>query len=185
MIINENNLIFERYISKSKIKGGLADGKTCQDIANKHKVPLKNIKSQMKKGIKIEMEHTEDTSIATEIALDHLWEFPDYYTELEKMENLLKKRWMVKETYDKKYEDLMAKEEPELIQRVLDHFGMTPEEAEGMGLCAYYMGLMLEIDPNEFSILSYDLANALTHYREFKKKQARFLKKLSFNRRQC
>jgi hypothetical protein len=33
------------------------------------------------------MEHTRDIDVATEIALDHLAEIPDYYTRLEEMED--------------------------------------------------------------------------------------------------
>lgn len=41
---------------------------------------------QIKKGIKIEMEHTRNKKIAQKIAMDHLVENPKYYTYLEKME---------------------------------------------------------------------------------------------------
>jgi hypothetical protein len=37
-------------------------------------------------GIKVEMEHTKNKTIAKRIALDHLAELPDYYTRLLKME---------------------------------------------------------------------------------------------------
>ena len=42
-------------------------------------------------GIKIEMEHTDDPKVATEIALDHLSEHPRYYIALEAMERKLEK----------------------------------------------------------------------------------------------
>ena len=38
-------------------------------------------------GIKVEQEHTKNDIIAKLIAKDHLVEFPDYYSRLEKMEN--------------------------------------------------------------------------------------------------
>lgn len=41
---------------------------------------------ELKKGIKIEMEHTKNKAISKRIALDHLAELPDYYTRLTKME---------------------------------------------------------------------------------------------------
>lgn len=41
---------------------------------------------QLKRGIEVEMEHTNDPAIAKEIAKDHLVELPDYYTRLDKME---------------------------------------------------------------------------------------------------
>lgn len=57
-----------------------------QRIATKHNVKLSYIKSQLQKGIKVEMEHTTKVKIAEEIALDHLNEHPDYYKRLEKVE---------------------------------------------------------------------------------------------------
>jgi hypothetical protein len=41
---------------------------------------------ELAKGVKVEMEHTDDPRIALEIAKDHLMELPDYYTRLERME---------------------------------------------------------------------------------------------------
>ncbi len=43
-------------------------------------------KEQLKMGIKVEMEHTNNPTISKRIALDHLAEIPDYYTRLKKME---------------------------------------------------------------------------------------------------
>jgi len=45
---------------------------------------------QLKAGIKVEHEHTDDDKIAKIIAKDHLDEFPTYYIELAKMEDALK-----------------------------------------------------------------------------------------------
>ena len=59
-----------------KIPGGLGKGKKPSDFDPK----------QIEMGIKIEMEHTEDASIAEEIAMDHLTEDPEYYTHLTEME---------------------------------------------------------------------------------------------------
>jgi len=44
------------------------------------------IKPKLMKGIKVEMEHTTDVRIATEIAMDHLWEDINYYEKLAKIE---------------------------------------------------------------------------------------------------
>jgi len=49
-------------------------------------------KRQLEIGKKIEMEHTRSKKVAEKIARDHLREFPNYYTELVKMEKKLKKR---------------------------------------------------------------------------------------------
>lgn len=53
-------------------------------IASKHKVGVPHIIDQLKKGIKVEREHTTYGQTAREIALDHLAENPDYYTKLKK-----------------------------------------------------------------------------------------------------
>ena len=42
---------------------------------------------ELRMGIEIEKEHTDDENIAKEIAKDHLEECPDYYTRLERMES--------------------------------------------------------------------------------------------------
>jgi len=60
-----------------KIPGGLAEGKPDSDFDP----------AQLEKGVKVELEHTDDVGTAKEIAKDHLTELPsDYYTRLEKME---------------------------------------------------------------------------------------------------
>jgi hypothetical protein len=42
--------------------------------------------AELAKGVKMEMEHTDNHRIALEIAKDHLSELPDYYSRLERME---------------------------------------------------------------------------------------------------
>ena len=42
---------------------------------------------QILKGMKVEMEHTNDPGIALEITMDHLTENQDYYDYLEDMES--------------------------------------------------------------------------------------------------
>ena len=42
--------------------------------------------NELKKGIEIEHEHSDNPAICKAIAKDHLSEIPDYYTRLEKME---------------------------------------------------------------------------------------------------
>jgi len=68
-----------RHILKEytdKLPGGLADKKTPKDFDQK----------ALKKGIKFELEHTDDHALAKEIAMDHLTEDPRYYEKLEQME---------------------------------------------------------------------------------------------------
>ena len=68
------------------LKGGLADGKTIEDIARKHSLFVGAIKLALEKGIKVELEHTGDKKVAKEISMDHLWEDFEYYNKLKKME---------------------------------------------------------------------------------------------------
>lgn len=60
---------------------------TVEHIAKKHNVPVATIQKQLRHGITVELEHTSDRKVATEIALDHLMELPDYYTRLKKVES--------------------------------------------------------------------------------------------------
>jgi hypothetical protein len=78
---------------KNTIKGGKSDKMTPQNIANKFKVSVSDIEAQLKKGVEVESEHTDDKEKAREIAMDHVSEFPDYYDRLEKMEKGAKKKW--------------------------------------------------------------------------------------------
>jgi len=65
-------LFLEVY--KDQMKGGLADKATPKDFDEK----------TLKKGVRVEMEHTDDEAKALEIAMDHLTEDPKYYEKLSK-----------------------------------------------------------------------------------------------------
>jgi hypothetical protein len=93
--LNNNGMSGYEEIDEDKIPGGLAKGKTLIDLAKKwdskgyyepKQFAAKYIKPQLMKGIKVEMEHTTDVRIATEIAMDHLWEDLKYYDKLAKIE---------------------------------------------------------------------------------------------------
>ena len=58
------------------LKGGLAD------MAQ----PSQFNPAQLRKGVIVEAEHTDDPAIAREIAMDHLMEDPKYYDHLAEME---------------------------------------------------------------------------------------------------
>ena len=81
-------------VDPNKLSGGNADHSSLVKIAKKHDAKsyyhiedmVKYIKKELQKGIKIEMEHTNDKEMAKEIAMDHLWEDPNYYIKLDKME---------------------------------------------------------------------------------------------------
>lgn len=63
------------------VSGGRADRASASDYPS----------AQISKGIKVEKEHTNNPELAKQIAMDHLEEFPDYYTRLDKMEEEAKK----------------------------------------------------------------------------------------------
>ena len=102
-------------IKENILKGGLSDNETLLDIAKKHayddstdstskeriKKVYEKLKTQLKKGIEVEMEHTTNKTKAKEIAMDHLSENPDYYDKLEKIED---KKRMKESTKVKKEE---------------------------------------------------------------------------------
>jgi hypothetical protein len=73
---------------EDKIPGGLAKGMTLNDIAKKHNISVDTIVKDLKKGMKVEMEHTTDVNVAKEIAFDHLYEDPKYYDKLSTIENI-------------------------------------------------------------------------------------------------
>lgn len=70
--------VVEKYSDKgvhANLEGGKADEvKTGFDL------------DQLCKGLRVEMEHTDEPLMALEIAMDHLVEIPDYYDHLERME---------------------------------------------------------------------------------------------------
>ena len=74
--------------------------KTVEQIAKKHRLEVSFIKKQLEMGIPIEHEHAKDKDLATDIALQHLDEIPDYYTRLIKMERDAKKE------HKKKFKDM-------------------------------------------------------------------------------
>ena len=69
-----NEELKEIYCAEKSFKDLLKD--VCSSASNQ----------ELKKGIKVEMEHTSKRSVAKEIALDHLGERLDYYTKLSKVE---------------------------------------------------------------------------------------------------
>ena len=61
---------------KDRLKGGRADGKRIS------KYDLK----ELLEGIRFEREHTDDSLLALEMAMDHLETIPDYYSRLHQLE---------------------------------------------------------------------------------------------------
>ena len=70
------------YKKAKGIPGGLADKKKDTDFDQE----------ELDMGVRVEMEHTDDKELSKDIAKDHLEEFPNYYTELKKMEDKLENK---------------------------------------------------------------------------------------------
>lgn len=70
-------------VKKENLKGGKADGLTAVDLARKHSLFIGTIEKEIEAGLKIEREHVKDAETAREIVMDHIFEFPDYYTNKE------------------------------------------------------------------------------------------------------
>ena len=80
-----------------QIPGGKSSGMSLLDIAKMHAYDdstdstseekiqeiYSHLKDELEKGKEYEMEHTSDPQKAEEIAMDHLYEDPGYYTKLE------------------------------------------------------------------------------------------------------
>jgi hypothetical protein len=81
---------FKEFINETKALK-IKSHKTVDEIAKKHRLDISFIQNQLEMGIPIEHEHTRDKVLATDIALQHLNEIPDYYTRLKKMESSAKK----------------------------------------------------------------------------------------------
>lgn len=66
-----------------KIHGGLADKKHPRDFDA----------DELRRGVEVELEHTDDPDLALEIAMDHISEFgSEYYDELRYMEDRMGKK---------------------------------------------------------------------------------------------
>jgi hypothetical protein len=97
---------YKQSFKEEELEGGVSDKKTLKDIAKKHDKKgyyhiddmVSSLKKQLIKGMKVEMEHTKNKDKAKEIAMDHIWEDPNYYDKLKKIES--------KEEKDKKYLDI-------------------------------------------------------------------------------
>jgi hypothetical protein len=109
-------------MKEEKIPGGKAKGLTLQDLAKYHKMPLQSIKKKLDQGIKTEMEHTTDKSIAREIAMDHIYEDPSYYSKLKKIETEGLEEDGQK-TSDKNMDDYKKQNNPS--GKVKDPFGLN------------------------------------------------------------
>lgn len=83
-------------LTEDLIKGGKADKKNPDSFNS----------TELAKGIKVEMEHTDDPKKAKEIAMDHLVEDPAYYSKLSQIEGDYIEKNKSKESKSKKRTDL-------------------------------------------------------------------------------
>ena len=83
--------------SQDELQGGLGDDAQTTDFSDE----------QVTKGIKVEMEHTDDPGVAREIVLDHLTEDPRYYDHLEDMETTMKSATEYKGEQTPKYSQVI------------------------------------------------------------------------------
>lgn len=69
-----------------KLKGSMEEQH--KQLADMHGVSVEEINKQVQKGIKVEMEHTDNEDIAHEIAMEHVYEDPKYYDKLASIEEV-------------------------------------------------------------------------------------------------
>jgi hypothetical protein len=73
-------------LKEDLIPGGKSTGKTLKGIAKMHGVDESIVMRELLRGMKVEMEHTNNKDIVKEIAKDHLYEDINYYKKLAKIE---------------------------------------------------------------------------------------------------
>ena len=135
------------------VLNGLAKNETVQDLADKHKVSLAHIEKEVAAGVQVELEHTKDRSVAKKIAMDHLFEDPDYYTKLKSIEkkpkvfldmdgllaDLFEK--VAQEIHHKHYKDLSAEEKNEAKRIWTDKEEATKFFDKQGGVETFFAGL--------------------------------------------
>jgi len=144
---------------EEKIPGGLAKGKSLEDIAKHHGLTLSVINKALEQGIKTEMEHTTDKDIAKEIAVDHLWEDPKYYTKLGKIEENKLDKKILKQLIEFLNKKIDIKPLPKL--KIINN---DKENSEGiMGKTAYYDPLGKLIVVYTFGRHPRDIYSSIVH----------------------
>lgn len=96
----EEMTLVQKILSEMGCDCDLKKTQTPEEIAKKHNKSLEYINKQLKAGIKVEHEHTEDKSEAETIALQHLAERPDYYERLKKVEKVNEAKEVKKKKQD-------------------------------------------------------------------------------------
>jgi hypothetical protein len=133
---------YKQGFTEENLEGGIADKKTVEDIAKKHKLDVEVIKKHLNDGIKVEMEHTNLKTKAKEIAMDHIFEDPNYYTKLKKMET--------KESKDLK----LSKNDNEMVRGIVDIINQVKDVENkkqiAKNMVKQFKKENIEVDTNEF-----------------------------------
>lgn len=82
-ITGEGDVISKGLMTEDEVQKLLSDEITIEEEVVEEVV---GIEQQLKMGIEVEKEHTDDANEAAKIAIDHLQEDAEYYTKLKKME---------------------------------------------------------------------------------------------------
>lgn len=69
---------FKKFLNKKVMSN--------EQLAQKHEKSVDYIKNQIKRGTKVELEHTKKHDVAEQIARKHVEEMHDYYDKLSKIE---------------------------------------------------------------------------------------------------
>lgn len=153
-------------MENNKIKGGKADKLTPQDLARKHYMFIGTIEKEIELGLKIEKEHTSDKDEALEIVMDHLTEFPDYYSNEEHgllaMEKKLEKdnkdrlnppKKASNKEIEKKVTELLKKHKDgkipdKLVHKLADELGLSSHDLEPF----FYKLAAKQVNSNESAL---------------------------------
>ena len=137
-----DHMKYKQGFQEEKLEGGLADKKTIEDIAKKHKMDVQSIKKHLNDGMKVELEHTKDKLKAKEIAMDHLFEDPKYYNKLKKIETT--------ESEDLK----LSKNDNEMVQGIVDIINQVKDETNkkqiANNMIKQFKKENIDVDTDEF-----------------------------------
>jgi hypothetical protein len=168
-----NVISFNDSIKILKNKGILNECDCNINTLNNSNLSEKNLDvdpNELRKGIEVEMEHTNDPVKAEEIALDHLAEDPEYYTKLDKAgleeSHDANEQWL--DAFKSYIGDIDIKLSP---TELLDKYdGMSPKDAAGKYFKEFHSaphsgepGLT-----GHMAKLAKDLANPFPQYKKLK-----------------
>ena len=142
--ISENNYRMEKITQEGSfvdqpnmIPGDKTKKKSPTDVMQKWRCTIDTLKQKLKKGIQVETEHSTNTRVAAEIALDHLYEDFNYYEKLDKTgleeepneeQSGQISKWIKKGVTPpppppkKKVREITVGNEPDIIQQVKEFF---------------------------------------------------------------